>query len=225
MPRFSLAYRLGQRSVIKSGYGMYYDTLNARDWTPNQDGFNVTTSNPLSSDFGLTFALGDPRNGILPLADPFPVRPTGSRYELAPGNELGANNMLGRGFTAENADRTHSRVQRWRVGWQRELNATTAIEVAYSGSYADRQGISIRQDYLPEQYWSSANVRDTSANDYLTAERDRTRSTSGTATAPSPFYAALLASDPLLAQRLQGSTTFTSPTIAAQPSAARRSRR
>ena len=152
MPRFSLAYRLGQRSVFKGGYGVYYDTLNARDWTPNQDGFNVTTSNPLSSDFGLTFALGDPRNGILPLADPFPMRSTGSRYELVPGNELGADNMLGRGFTAENSDRVHSRVQRWRVGWQRELNARTAIELAYSGSYADRQGMSIREDYLPEQY-------------------------------------------------------------------------
>ena len=74
MPRFSFAYRLGEKSVVKGGYGMYYDTLNARDWTPNQDGFNVTTTNPLSNDFGLTFALGDPRNGILPLADPFPVR-------------------------------------------------------------------------------------------------------------------------------------------------------
>ena len=208
MPRFSLAYRLGQRSVFKGGYGVYYDTLNARDWTPNQDGFNVTTSNPLSSDFGLTFALGDPRNGILPLGDPFPVRSTGSRYELVPGNELGADNMLGRGFTAENSDRVHSRVQRWRVGWQRELNARTAIELAYSGSYADRQGMSIREDYLPEQYWSSANVRDTSANDYLTQN------------VPNPFYignfSSLQTSDPLLYQRLLGSTTFTSTTIQRQ---------
>jgi hypothetical protein len=212
MPRFSAVYKLGQKSVIKSGYGMYYDTLNARDWTPNQDGFNVTTSNPLSTDFGLTFALGDPRNGILPLVDPFPVRSTGSRYEIPPGNELGFDNMLGRGFTAENPNRVHSRVQRWRLGWQRELNSRTAIEVAYSGSYADRQGISIRQDYLPEQYWSSANVRDTTANDYLTANVTNPFYI-GTPANPSPFYAALLASDPLLAQRLQGSTTFTSQTI------------
>ena len=74
MPRFSFGYRLGEKNVIKGGYGMYYDTLNARDWTPDQEGFDVTTTNPLSNDFGQTFALGDPRNGILPLADPFPVR-------------------------------------------------------------------------------------------------------------------------------------------------------
>ena len=151
---------------------MYYDTLNARDWTPDLQGFNVTTTNPLSNDFGQTFALGDPRNGILPLANPFPVRAaTGSRYEAVLGNALGLDTMLGRDFDAENPNRTHSRVQRWRLGWQRELASRTALEVAYSGSYADRQGITIRQDFLPEQYWSSANVRDTSANDFLTAER------------------------------------------------------
>ena len=71
---FRSATSWADRNVIKGGYGVYYDTLNARDWTPNQDGYNVTTTNPLSNDFGQTFALGDPKNGILPLADPFPVR-------------------------------------------------------------------------------------------------------------------------------------------------------
>lgn len=209
MPRFSFGYKLGEKNVIKGGYGVYYDTLNARDWTPNQDGYNVTTTNPLSNDFGRTFALGDPRNGILPLANPFPVRAsTGSRYEIVPGNSLGADNVLGRGFTAENPNRVHSRVQRWRLGWQREIGSRTAIDIAYSGSYADRQGISIRQDFLPEQYWSSANYRDTSANDYLTAN------------VTNPFsignFASLQTTNPLLYQRLQGSTTFTSTTIQRQ---------
>ena len=75
MPRVSLAYKLGQKSVIKGGYGLYFDTLNARDWTPNQDGFSVTTTNPLSNDFGLTYALGDPRNGILPAGQSLPGAP------------------------------------------------------------------------------------------------------------------------------------------------------
>jgi hypothetical protein len=207
MPRFSFGYRLGEKNVIKGGYGVYYDTLNARDWTPDQDGFDITTTNQLSNDFGQTFALGDPRNGVLPLADPFPVRAaTGSRYEAVTGNALGFDTMLGRGFTAENPNRKHSRVQRWRLGWQRELDRRTAIDIAYSGSYADRQGIPIRQDFLPEQYWSSANVRDTSANDLLTQN------------VPNPFFignfASLQTTDPVLYQRLLGSTTFTSPTIA-----------
>jgi hypothetical protein len=206
MPRLSFGYRLGEKNAIKGGYGMYFDTLNARDWTPDLQGFNVTTTNQLSNDFGQTFALGDPRNGILPLADPFPVRgATGSRYEADLGNVLGFDTMLGRGFTAENPNRTHSRVQRWRLGWQREISRRTAIEMAYSGSYADRQGISIRQDFLPEQYWSSANVRDTSANDFLTQN------------VTNPFYignfASLQTTNPLLYQRMLGASIYASQTI------------
>jgi hypothetical protein len=205
MPRFSFGYKLGEKNVIKGGYGMYYDTLNARDFTPDQQGYDVSTVNPASNDFGLTWALGDPKNGVLPLANPFPVRADGTRHENVFGNALGLDTMVGRAFTAENLERVHSRVQRWRVGWQRELNRRTAIEVAYAGSYADRQGMQIRQDYLPEQYWSSANVRDTSANDLLTQN------------VPNPFYianfAALQTSNPLLYQRMLGSTTFTQTTI------------
>jgi carboxypeptidase family protein len=208
MPRFSFGYKLGEQNVVKGGYGMYYDTLNARDFNPDQQGYDISTSNPVSTDFGLTWALGDPLRGILPMADPFPVRATGSRYEAVPGNALGINTMLGRGFTAENPDRVHSRVQRWRLSWQRELNRRTAVEVAYAGSYADRQGIQIRQDYLPEQYWSSANVRDTSANDFLTQN------------VTNPFaianFASLQTSNPLLYERLRGSTTFSQGTIQRQ---------
>ena len=206
MPRTSFGYRLGEKAAIKGGYGMYYDTLNARDWTPDLQGFNVTTTNPLSNDFGLTFALGDPRRGILPLADPFPLNAaTGSRYEPVVGNMLGLDTMVGRAYSAENPNRKHSRVQRWRLSWQQEIAGRTSLEVAYSGSYADRQGITIRQDYLPEQYWSSANFRDTSANDYLTQN------------VPNPFnianFASLQTTNPELYQRMLGSTVFTSTTI------------
>ena len=208
MPRFSFGYKVGEKNVIKGGYGLYFDTLNARDWTPNLTGFNVTTTNNLSNDLGLNFALGDPKNGILPLVDPFPVRANGSRYQSVPGNVLGFDTMNGQAFNAENPNRTHSRVQRWRFGWQRELDRRTSLEVAYSGSYADRQGINIRQDYLPEQYWSSSTVRDTSANDFLTAN------------VANPFYignfSSLITTNPELYSRLSGIGTFQSSTIARQ---------
>ena len=206
MPRFSFGYKLGERSVIKGGYGVYYDTINARDWTPDQNGYDVTTSNPVSTDFGQTWLLGDPRRGILPLSDPFPVI-NGNRFQPPVGNSLGADAILapGGGFDAENPNRKHSRVQRWRLGWQRDLGGRTVLDVAYAGSYADRQGIIIRQDFLPEEYWSGANVRDTSANDFLTAN------------VPNPFnianFASLQTSDPVLYARLAANAFFTSTTI------------
>jgi hypothetical protein len=207
MPRVSFGYKLGEKNVVKGGYGMYYDTVNARDFAPNQEGYDVTTTNVVSTDFGQTWLLGDPRNGILPLVDPFPLR-NGNRYQIPVGSSLGADTILapgGGGFTAENLNRVHSRVQRWRIGWQRDLGARTVLDLAYAGSYADRQGIAIRQDFLPEQYWSSANVRDTSANDYLTAN------------VTNPFnianFASLQTSNPALYARLAANAFFTSATI------------
>ncbi len=208
MPRASFGYRLGDNTVIKGGYGMYYDTLNARDFAPNQDGYDIQTTNQLSSDLGLNFTLGDPRNGILPLSDPFPLRADGTRYQNVTGNALGADTVVGRGFTAENPDRVHSRVQRWRLGLQREIAARTVLDIAYSGSYADRQGIQIREDYLPEEFWSTGNVRDNTANTFLTGN------------VPNPFYIGnypgLQASNPELYQSMAGNTFFTSQTVQRQ---------
>ncbi len=36
MPRASAAYKLGERTVVKAGYGMFFDTLNAADYTTLQ---------------------------------------------------------------------------------------------------------------------------------------------------------------------------------------------
>ena len=54
---------------------------------------------------------------------------------------------------------------------QRELARNLSVEVAYDGSYSDRIEMSIRQDYLPQQYWipGSLNARDTAAQALLTA--------------------------------------------------------
>ena len=56
MPRFSGAYKIGSRMVVKAGYGLYYDTLNAADTSPSQAGYNVTTTTANSLDLGRTLA-------------------------------------------------------------------------------------------------------------------------------------------------------------------------
>ena len=38
MPRASAAYKLGERTVLKGGYGMFFDTLNAADYTHDVPG-------------------------------------------------------------------------------------------------------------------------------------------------------------------------------------------
>ena len=68
------------------------------------------------------------------------------------GDALGVNSLLGGALTTENGLREHARQQRWRVSLQRELSASLGVEVAYAGAYNDKLPVTIRQDYLPEQY-------------------------------------------------------------------------
>jgi hypothetical protein len=205
MPRISAAYKLGSRTVFKAGYGMFYDTLNASAYTPTTTGYSSTTTNVTSNDFGLTWALGDPKGGILPQQDPFPVRADGTRFDVPVGNKFGIDTLLGQAVTTNNVNREHPRVQRSRVSVQRELWRTTVLEVAYNYQLGDRLPITIRQDYLPEEYWNGSNVRDLTQQTLLQSN------------VPNPFllsrFAALQQTNPALYARLASNGFFTNTTV------------
>jgi hypothetical protein len=191
--------------VLKGGWGLYYDTLNAGDVgngtvVAYQTGYGVTTVTGNSADLGRTFAynLNEGRG------DPFPVRANGSRFDTPIGSSLGADTLLGTTYTDQNLNRKHARQQRWRLSVQRELASNLGLEVAYNGSYSDGIDRTIRADYLPEQYWNGSNERNTAANTFLTAQ------------VPNPFriqnFEFLRASNPALYSRLAGNTFFTQQT-------------
>jgi hypothetical protein len=204
MPRVSAALKVGGRTIVKGGYGVYYDTLNAADYSANQNGYSVTTSRAVSDDLGRTFNWTTPATGGTGF-DPFPVGADGSRFDAPIADTFGVNTLLGQSFTADNPNQEHTRQQRWRLSVQRELSSKLSLEVAYSGTYSDKVGIQLRQDYLPEQYWNSDNTRNTTANAFLTAN------------VTNPFaianFAALAGTDPALYSRLAASSFFKSGTI------------
>ena len=215
LPRASAAYQVNDRMVVRGGYGVYYDTLNATAILPNQLGFSTVTTVASSNDFGQTWASGDPRRGISPLVDPFPVRADGTRFVTPAGTSLGGNFVAGQELLYGNLDREHARMQRWRMGVQRELGRNMAIEVAYVGSYADKVDVSsfigtntqavVRQDVLPAQYWNHSQTR------------NATLATSNNTNVPNPFFvgnlSALRASNPALYNQLAAQALFSSPTI------------
>ncbi|MEO5741153.1 MAG: carboxypeptidase-like regulatory domain-containing protein [Vicinamibacterales bacterium] len=215
LPRASAAYQVNDGMVVKGGYGVYYDTLNATAITPNQLGFSTITSVPSSNDFGQTWVSGDPRRGISPLVDPFPVRADGTRFVTPVGTSLGGNFVAGQALTYGNLDREHARLQRWRAGVQKELGRNMAIEVAYVGTYSDRVDVNsfvgnntqniLRQDVLPEQYWNHTQTRNTVLQ------------TSNNQNVANPFFignlTSLRTSNPALYNQLAAQALFTSPTI------------
>ena len=217
LPRASAAYQVNDGMVVKGGYGVYYDSLNATAITPNQLGFSTVTTIPSSNDFGQTWTSGNPRAGISPLVDPFPVRADGSRFSTPAGASLGGDFVAGQALNYGNLDREHARLQRWRAGVQKELGRNMAIEVAYVGTYSDNVDVSsfllntnntqasVRQDILPAQYWNHTDTR----NAALATENNRNIT--------NPFFVgnltALRASNPALYNQLAAQALFTSPTI------------
>src|SRR6185369_13314906 len=168
MPRASASYLIDERTVLKGGYGLYYDTLTAADYFAAQAGYSVTTTSTISDDLGRTFKWANPATGSASF-DPFPVRADGTRWDPVVSDTLGVNSLLGGSLTTENGLRDHARQQRWRVSIQRELASRFSVEVAYAGAYNDKLPLTIREDYLPQQYWDASNTRNTTANTYLTA--------------------------------------------------------
>lgn len=221
MPRAGFAYQLNDKTVLRGGYGLFYDTNNVLNTGLAQAGFNRGTGTTLTNNSGLTFdatnltsdvCRANPVNCTTILSNPFPVRADGTRFNEPLGAELGETAVTGAGFGFVNRDWPRARQQRWRVGVQRELNSNLVLEVAYLGSYTDRMS----QTYdnpgetqfgrllnpLPQQYYATGLVRNQANANFLSAP------------VPNPFnisnFAFLQTQDPIAYQNLSTRGFFTS---------------
>jgi hypothetical protein len=208
LPRVSAAWQLGAKTVIRGGYGIYYDTLNVMNSAVDQYGFARATNTQISNNAGDTWLAGDPENGISPLVDPFPIRANGTRFDVPLRDTLGAMARVGQEFTFGRYDRVHPRVQRWRIGVQRELGANMLVEASYWGQYGDRlfSSQNLRLDALPAQFWNTTNSRNAALATNLTQQ------------VTNPFYIgnfeSIRTSDPVLYQHMSTLGFFTSNQIA-----------
>lgn len=207
LPRFGAAYALNDKTVIRGGYGIYFDTINVLNFGPNQFGYSRTTSTIITNDFGQTWNFpgnANPGNGGSPLVDPFPVRADGSRFDVPTRNGLGPEAVQGRGFDYTGFNQPHARQQRWQAGFQRQLSSSTALTVTYAGSYSDRISLQTRENFLPEQYWATGLTRNNAVANNMNAN------------VPNPFYIRNLNPgdfSPLVWADMNTNGFFTSPTI------------
>ncbi|HZT28886.1 MAG TPA: TonB-dependent receptor [Bryobacteraceae bacterium] len=145
-PRIGLAYRILPRTVLRTGFGMFYSEW----WQPfaNATGFSSQTLMTTTLDGGLTPADT--------LVNPFPnglVQPTGSSQ--------GLKTLLGTSLSVYDYWRTNNRNFRWSFGFQHELARDIQVEVNYVGQYADNLFLSTSSadsgrtiDQLNQSYYS-----------------------------------------------------------------------
>lgn len=120
-PRIGLAYRVFPKTVIRTGYGIFYSGW----WQPfvNATGFSAQTDMVTTLDGGLT-----PNDT---LSNPFPngfVQPTGAA--------LGLRTLLGQTLSPYDYSRKNIRNDRWSFGFQHEVRRNLQFEVNYVGQRA-----------------------------------------------------------------------------------------
>jgi hypothetical protein len=156
MPRIGFAYSFDSKTVIRGGYGIFFDALGVVNVNANQTGFSLSTDLVPSTDNGVTYAMT--------LANPFPggfLQPSGAAAGLA--------TNLGNSISYFAQDSTSSYMQRWQLAVQRQLLSNMLFEISYVGNRGTRMRVSTDYDPIPAQYLSTSPFRDQAAIDFLAA--------------------------------------------------------
>jgi hypothetical protein len=199
LPRLGVVYQVTRKTVVRAGYGWFFDSNNVTNFDINQQGYSQATSPQISPDNGLTFTTT--------LKDPFPVRADGTRFTEPLQNALGPMALAGGSVSFIDNKWKAAFQQRWRVSIQRELSRNLVFEVGYTGSYS-KSNITRRMDPLPQQFWATGAARVSSVD------------TAMNATAPNPLrinnLSALRTSDAVLYNFLSNQSRFTGSTLTVQ---------
>ncbi len=153
-PRAGFAYLLRPNTVLRGGYGIFFQSLGADRNAVTQAGFSARTSVTPSTDNGLTFRTT--------MSNPLPegiLEPTGA--------SLGLQTYLGRAPDFTWPKREPGYMQRWSFNLQQEFPHRVLLEFGYMGNRGAGMGVGETINYVPAQYLSTSPVRDQTTIDYL----------------------------------------------------------
>jgi hypothetical protein len=179
-PRIGIAYTADSKTVIRSGFGMFFSPLGLRRTDVLQAGFSRTTA---------LIPTNDQKTFVGTLSNPFP------NGILDPvGTSLGIQTEAGNDITFFNPTIQAPYMARWQFSLQRQLARDTMLEVAYVGnkgmklesdtatpSTTNQVSINAYRDLnaLPDQYLSTSATRD--------AANIATSNYLGASLSPNPF--------------------------------------
>jgi hypothetical protein len=134
-PRLGLAYRLGSKTVIRSGYGITVDPDNMRNQRNDFPSIVNQDYNPANTYQFVTFpgvSQVSLRNGI-----PAPTYPDISHGIITPSTTPSTTTYLPTVGTATfPADLNRGYIQSWNLFVQRQISETLVAEVGYAGTHA-----------------------------------------------------------------------------------------
>src|SRR5262249_47687840 len=147
MPRIGFAYSMTPMTVLRGGYGIYYEPLGVINIQVNQTGFNSSTAFVGSVDNGQTYTAN--------LTNPFP-----GGFTAPLGAAGGLSTFLGQNISFFNQRLTNPYMQRWQFALQRQLPGNSLLEVSYVGNRGTRLRATQDLNPIPRQYFSALPLRD-----------------------------------------------------------------
>ena len=117
-PRIGLAYRLGDKTVVRSGYGIFFDSFETREIDDSGDIYPFIV-----------------RANDTPSSDPTLPKLTGQMFPPVPLHQVSPATDGGQFFAVIISERPHNPyVQQWSLSVQRELARNTTLEANYVGN-------------------------------------------------------------------------------------------
>jgi len=156
-PRVGWALLLRPTTVLRAGYGVYFESLGTDRIDVFQQGFSARTGLVPSLDNGVTFRATT--------SNPFPdgiLEPAGAA--------AGLETFLGRAPSFFWPARRTGYMQRWSFSMQQEFPHRVLLEVGYMGNRGTALGVDRNFNALPPRYLSTSPVRDQPIIDYLTQQ-------------------------------------------------------
>lgn len=156
-PRIGFSWSVRPTTVIRGGYGIFYDLVGINRTTARQTGFSQSTPIQASLDSGLTF--------IATTANPFP---SGLLAPLGASGGLTTNLSQG-DFDVYPDKRLNGYAQRFSIGVQQQVGEWL-VEATYLGNRGSRLGVRRNINGTPTEYLSTSPFRDNATINYLSQQ-------------------------------------------------------
>ncbi len=158
-PRIGLAYRLGEKTVLRGGYGVFFVPYSVEQTSAIGNVFSVSA--PQAFDNGQVRQPGGTAAPTLFLSNPYP-----NGITAPPGSALGPDTLIGQSPFLVEPFRKNAYIQQWNFVISRQLAKNLVLDFAYVGSHGLRlpyRTLNINQ--IPSQYLDYAKAHFAEAKD------------------------------------------------------------